>query len=44
MTKLKAAKDMLDLPYLLKRTPASPGTPGISGQGPGFRGDAAVRM
>jgi hypothetical protein len=32
MTKLKAAKDMLDLPYLLKRTPARPGAPGISGR------------
>lgn len=32
MTKLKAAKDALDLPYLLKRTPARPGTPGIEGR------------
>lgn len=32
MTKLKAAKDMLELPYLLKRTPAGPGTPGIAGR------------
>lgn len=32
MTKLKAAKDMLDLPYLLKRMPAGPGTPGIAGR------------